>query len=793
MFKNYLKIAWRNLRRRKGFTIINILGLSLGFGCSILIFLFVSHHMSYDTFHKNSDRIYRVVTEMHQDKVEYISSVPPGFVNEFRTDYVYAEKVGKLVNDYNRVIDVETNTDKIKFKQNVVFAEKELFQIFNFPLVDGTNNIGLEEPNTALVTEEMANKMFGNENPVGKTFTIDGKEPIRITAILRDLPKTSQIKGDIFVSFKTLENYNKIMASETWAGINPTLQCYALLKPDQNISQIEDKFGQLVEKNRPNSNNVHHYKLQPLAEVHFNPDYGGDTNKKTLWTFSLIGLFLLIMACINFINIATAQSVHRSKEVGIRKVLGGNKKQLFWQFMAETFIISIAAFLIGLALSLLTLPYFNSIFDLELTHEGLLGVRFFMFSAFLLLLVAILSGSYPGVLIARILPILALKQKLSTTNTGSLNIRKTLVVVQFSISIVLIIATLVISKQIKYAVNSDLGFDKEAMVMVNLPGKLAPERKEGLKERISTLSGVEKITACASAPAASTWTWGTSMKYANRPEEEPFYVEAKIADEDYLATFDLDLVAGRNFILKDSIQEVLVNETLSKKLGLASPDELIGKKVKIAHIQANIVGVVADFHDQTFHGNINPIFMAPDPNWFYEFGIKVNMANKEKTLTEIEKLWSSVFPNYVFEYTFLDDKVAQSYKREKQFLALTNLFSILAIIIGCLGIYGLISFFVVQKTKEIGIRKVLGGSVRSILILITGDFLKLILVSGLIASPIAWYFLNDWLEGFAYRTQMSWWVFGIAIGGLLLITMITVSYQSIKAALANPVKSLRTE
>ncbi len=730
---------------------------------------------------------------MHQDKVEFISSVPPGFVDEFRTDYVYAEKVGKLVNDYNKVIDVETNTDKIKFKQNVVFAEEELFQIFNFPLVDGTNNVELTEPNTAVVTEEMANKMFGNENPVGKTFTIDGKEPIRITAILKNLPNTTQIKGDIFISFKTLEDYDKIMASETWAGINPTLQCYVLLKPDQDTSQIESMFGQLVEKNRPNSNNVHHYKLQPLVEVHFNPNYGGDTDKKTLWTFSLIGFFLLIMACINFINIATAQSVHRSKEVGIRKVLGGNKKQLFWQFMAETFIISVVALLIGLALSLLILPYFNSIFDLELSYEGLLNARFFVFSALLLILVSLLSGSYPGVLLARILPILALKQKLSTTNTGSLNIRKTLMVVQFSISIILIIATLVIGKQIKYAVNSDLGFDKEAMVMVNLPGKLAPERKEGLKERINALSGVEKITACASAPAASAWTWSTSMKYANRPEVEPFSVEAKIADEDYLSTFDLDLVAGRNFILKDSIQEILVNETLSKKLGLASPDELIGKKVKIAHIQADIVGVVADFHSQTFHGNINPIFIAPDPNWFYEFGIKVNMANKEETLTEIEKLWSSVFPDYVFEYTFLDDKVAQAYKREKQFLALTNLFSILAIIIGCLGIYGLISFFVVQKTKEIGIRKVLGGSIRSILVLITGDFLKLILVAGLIASPISWYFLNDWLEGFAYRTKMSWWIFAIAIGGLLLITMITVSYQSIKAALANPVKSLRTE
>lgn len=793
MLKNHLKIAFRNLQSRKGFAIINILGLALGFGCSILIFLFVSHHLSYDTFHRDPDRIYRVVTEMHEEEVDYIASVPPGFVNEFRTDYDYAEKVGKMVTDYNKVISVETPGNNLKFKQNVVFAEQELFHIFNFPLVGGTNDIALAEPNTAVVTDEMAHKMFGDQNPVGKTFTIDNNAPIRITGILQDLPNTTLIKGSIFVSFKTLADYNKIMVSETWAGINPTLQCFALLKPNQDIEQIETMFDELVEKHRPNSQNVHHYKLQPLADVHFNPTYGGNTDAKTLWTFSLIGLFLLIMACINFINIATAQAVHRSKEVGIRKVLGGNKKQLFWQFLTETFLISSVSLLLGLGLSLLALPYFNSIFDLELSYQGLLNIKFFAFSGLLLIAVSLLSGSYPGVIIARILPILALKQKLSQRNTKGINIRKALVVVQFSISIILIIGTLVIGRQIEYAVNSDLGFDKNAMVMVNLPKKLEREQLQGLKERIKSLSGVDKITACASFPGASDWGWGTSFTYGNRPEVEPFSIEAKLGDEEYLNTFGLKLIAGRNFILKDSVQEVVVNETLSKKLGLASPNELIGKKMQMGGFQADIVGVVADFHAQTFHQNISPLFIAPDASSFYQLGIKVKMAGLQGTMQGIEKLWTSVFPDYLFEQAFLDEQVAQTYKKEQQFLALTNFFSILAIFIGCLGIYGLISFFVLQKTKEIGIRKVLGGSIRSILLLITGDFVKLILIAGLIASPLAWYFLNDWLESFAYRTKVSWWIFGIAIGGLLLITMITVSYQSIKAALANPVKSLRSE
>jgi predicted permease len=793
MFKNYFKIAWRNLQNRKEFAIINILGLALGFGCSILVFLFVSYHLSYDNFHKNPDRIYRVVTEMHTDDIEYISGVPPGFAKTFRNDYDYAGKVAKIAKGYNKVIEVETNDNTLRLKQNVIFPEEDFFQIFNFPLLDGSNNISLQEPNTAIVTEETARKLFGEENAIGKTFRMDKKEAIRITGILRDLPNTTLIKGDIFVSFKTLANYDKLLASETWSGINPQIQTFVLLKPNQDVAQIETVFRDLVNTHRPDSQNDHHYKLQPLADVHFNPTYGGDTDAKTLWTFSLIGFFLLVMACINFINIATAQSVHRSKEIGIRKVLGGNRGQLFWQFLAETFMIAFAALFIGVVLSVFALPYLNTIFNLEISYEDLLSTRFLTFSVILLVAVSLLSGSYPGILLARILPILALKQKLVQTKTGGLNIRKVLVVVQFGISIILLISTIVIGEQIKYAVNSDLGYDKNAMVTIGLPGRLEPEKLQGLKERIANLAGVEKITACASYPGVSWWSWGTNITYGNRPEAEPFDVQAKLADEDYLDVFDLKLVAGRNFILKDSVQEVLVNETLAKKLGVTLPTELIGKKFSGGGFQAKIVGVVADFHDQTFHENISPIFIAPDPNGFYELNVKINMENVKNTIEGIDALWTSVFPDKVFEYTFLDERVAETYKKERQFLVLTNLFSLLAIFIGCLGIYGLISFFVVQKTKEIGIRKVLGGSVGSILLLITGDFVKLILVAGLIASPIAWYFSNDWLQGFTYRADIPWLIFVLAIGGLLLITLITVSYQSVKAARANPVKSLRAE
>jgi len=795
MFKNYLKIAWRNLQKRKVFASINILGLALGFACSILIFLFVSHHLQYDDFHKNPDRVYRMVTEQHGDEISYTAAVPPGFANVFRTEYDYAEKVAKAFTDYRKLLAVEINGKNSKFKENVIFAEPDFFKIFNLPLLDGSDNISISEPNTAVITEETALKIFGTSDVVGRTFQFENDQKIRITGILKNIPETTFINGNVFISFDTVKHSFEFVSQESWNGIAFGLQTFALLNKDQYPKDIEQALVSLVEKHRADSKNVHHYKLQPLSDIHYNEQYGGGTDKKTLWTFSLIGLFLLIMACINFINIATAQSVHRSKEIGIRKVLGSAKRQLFWQFMTETFIITFVALLFGLVLSLLFLPYFNTIFDLELSYEGLLNYPFFAFATVLLFLVSATTGSYPGVLLARILPILALKQKLSEKDAGGIKTRKVLVIAQFSISIALIISTLIIGKQIGYAVNSDLGYDKTAMVMVEIPEELEQTRLNGLKERIGQLAGVEKISACFASPGAAYMNWGTGLTFDNRPEGETFGIQAKLADKDYLETFGLKLVAGRNFKETDSIQEVVVNEMLGKKLGLSSSNELLGKKVDLngGNIKAEIVGVIADFHDQTFRENINPVFIAPETSNYSELAIKINMVDTKGALTGIEKQWTTVFPNFLFEYAFLDERAKEFYEKEQQFLSLTKLFSILAIIIGCLGIYGLISFYVVQKTREIGIRKVLGSSINAILILLTKDFLKLICMAGLIASPVAWYFMNNWLQGFNYRIEISWWIFVCAIGGLVLITLLTVGYQVIKAASANPVKSLRTE
>jgi len=506
-------------------------------------------------------------------------------------------------------------------------------------------------------------------------------------------------------------------------------------------------------------------------------------------------MFLIVIACINFINISTAQAFSRSKEIGVRKVLGVHKKQLFWQFISETFLISFFALLIGLVLAFMILPKFNELFELQLTIQSLLSIKVMGFAVVLLLMISFFAGSYPGILMARILPTLALKGKLTQRDAGGKLTRKILVTTQFAISIILIVATIVIGQQINYAVTSDLGFDKESIVMLEIPEEIELLKLQGLKNRLQQIPGVSNTTACLSSPGAADNNWGTSIRYHNRPEYEEFSISAKLADKDYLNTFNLKLVAGRNFFSSDSIMEVVVNERFAEKLGLSSYEELIGKKLEAnsGRIKATIVGVIANFHDQNFQSGIGPVFIAPEKDAYNELAVKITGQDINSSLQAIEDRWKEVFPKFIYQYNFLDEKVAQQYIEEQRFLSLTKLFSGLAIFISCLGLYGLISFFLARKTREIGIRKVLGGKVTDILAIVLQDFLKLILIAGAIASPIAFYFMNNWLQNYAYHTEISWWMFVVAIGASIIITLLTIGYQAMKAATVNPIKSLRTE
>jgi len=796
MFKNQLKIAWRSLLKRKVFSLINILGLAIGFGCAILIFLFVSHHLSYDRFHNNGDRIYRFVTEEHADVIDYTASVPPGFSNAFKEDYAYAQQMAKMVSWGDEVLTIEDRNIKMSVDDEVRFVEEDFFKIFNFPLVNGSHDISLSEPNTALITADMAEKLYGQEHPVGKTFLFGNKVLITVTGVLKEFPKTTDFKSKIFISFPTLKEFSSFGSSESWGGISSNLMVFGLLHPNQDIAAIEANLVAYPKKFRPSSRNRHVYKLQPLSEIHLNTTYGGGINRTTLWIFSLIGVFILGMACINFINISTGQSVYRSKEVGMRKVVGGVKKHLFWQFMVETMLTSLLALLVGVGICLLILPWFNAVFDLSLSFSEMANVEAIGFVLGLLVLVTLLAGSYPGILMARVTPILALKNQLSAKDIGGATTRKTLVVAQFAVAIVLIVGTLVVNKQLNYAMTSDLGYDRNAIVMVEIPtDDVLPAKVKGLKERFAQHSGIENVSLCLASPGAAYLEWSTSVRYNNKPEPEEFGLMIKSADKDYLNTFGIPLVAGRSFIEKDTLDEVLVNETFARKVGVTDPNAVLGKQIAInsGDEKVSIVGVVADFHDQSFQGNISPVFIGPMEELYSEFALKISMAQASDVLAYIEEEWTKQFPDFVFNYDFLDDRFAEQYQREQQFLSLTKAFSLLAIFIGCLGVYGLISFFIGQKTKEIGIRKVLGSSLGHILSMLTKDFIVLILVAGVIASPIAWLIMDRWLESYKYQTQISWWVFVLAIGGVIILTLTTMGYKTIKAANTNPVKSLRAE
>ncbi|WP_080056356.1 ABC transporter permease [Spirosoma aerolatum] len=796
MIRNYLKIAFRNLQRNKGYTLINVAGLALSMTCGILIFTLVSHHLSYDNFHANADRIYRIVTEMHRDNIGYNHSVPSPLGKHFRNDYTFGEKVARIISVDDQLITLRNGTDfkKIKEEEGVAFTEPEFFDMFNFPLLEGDKKTALLEPNTAIMTERMAKKYFGDENPIGKTFWLNNRIVFRVTGILKDFPANTDRKNEIFVSYPTLKAYDSWLANDIdgWGGIRDGVECYIQLRPGISVAQVEGVMPAYVKKYRPTSKNVHHYKLQPLADVHFNAQYGGVMEKKNLWVLAIIGLFLLGTACVNFINLATAQALRRSKEVGVRKVLGGLKGQLFWQFISETGLITSIGVIVALGMAVLMLPVVNAFFHSQMTLNLFQNSRFVLFIVALGVAITFFAGSYPGLILAGFKPVVALKGKLSQQHIGGFNTRRTLIIAQFAISQVLIIGMLVIMYQMQYAKQADLGFDKAAIVMVPMGDDSTHTKMNALRNELLRIKGVEKVSVCYAAPA-STSSWGNFVKVNN--EETNFRTSIKSADDQYLSTFGLELAAGKNLFPADSAREFLVNEAFLRKLNIKSPEAAIGQLISAngGTMVAPIVGVVKDFHDASFHQEISPIIITTNKGYYSDYAIKLNTAQVKTTMAAIEKAWLEQHPDQLFAYQFVDESIAQFYETEDRILQLVEFFSLIAIFIGCLGLYGLMSFMAAQKTKEIGIRKVLGSSVSQILWIFGKEFSRLIGFAFLIAAPIAWWAMTNWLQGFQFHVQMEAWIFIVAIGGTLLIATLTIAYQATRAALVNPVKSLRSE
>ncbi|WP_057938918.1 ABC transporter permease [Algoriphagus resistens] len=796
MYRSYFKIGWRTLVRNKEYTLINIAGLALSITCCILIFVLVKHHMGFDDFHQDKDRIYRVVTEQHRESVSYVNSVPSPLGMVLRENHTYGEKVARMFHEANSVISFERNGQKqlIKEPQGFAFTEPEFFDIFNFPLVRGNMNTALSEPNTAIVTERIARKYFGEQNPIGQVITYDNFLPFTITGVLKDLPGNTDIKPEIFVSYISLKDFNSWLASDdAWGGITGGMYCYTKLRPGVSPTEVELALQPYVKQHRPESKNVHHYKLQALSAVHFDGRYGGAMEKSDIGILIAIGIFLLLTACVNFVNLATAQALKRSREVGVRKVLGSFRAQLFGQFILETAIIATVSILIALVVAFVLVPYVNDFFSTQIPVNFLSDGTLVLFIIGLAILITLLAGCYPAFILTGFKPVAALKGKLSMQQLGGFNTRRSLIIMQFAISQVLIIGVIVIMNQLRFTKQAELGFDKESIVMVKL-GSDSLITMQTLKNEFLRLPGVEKVSLCYQAPASDN-SWNNSIRFGSDTEEVGFRTNMKLADADYLSTFDLELLAGRNLTPSDTVREMVVNEAMLQSLGITSYEDALGEMIYAngGNMKGPIVGVVRNFHDRSLHEGISAALITTASTMYSNFAIKINGNSVSATLNEIQQLWEEQYPDKMFEYAFVDDSIAQFYAAEETLLKGIQFFSFIAIFIGCLGLYGLISFMVSQKTKEVGIRKVMGGGVGHIIWIFGQEFVRLIIIAFLIAAPVGWWFMGNWLQDFEFKIQLDIWTFAMAMGSSLLIAALTVGYQVIRAAIVNPAVSLKTE
>jgi putative ABC transport system permease protein len=801
MIRNYFKIAWRNLLRNRSFAIINIAGLGVAIAVSMAIFLIIRFEQSFDNFHAKKDRIYRVLTEMHsEDGIRLDAGVPFPLPTAMHTDFASMKTAGIYFQPNEQIVVPGTNPHeeqkKFREEQGVFFAEPTLFEILDFPLLAG-DYASLKEPFTALVTKETAERYFGDwKSAIGRVFIRNGNEQYRVTGVLAPIPKNTDLQIKVVNSYASRKNY---VISTDWNSITSDHGCYVLLPEGMSPADMNEQFKSFVKKYKKGTEARDMQLVQSLSEVHYDANAGNfldrTISKRLITTLWLIAGFILIIACVNFINLSTAQAVNRSREVGVRKVLGSNRKQLAFQFYSETTLITFAATLLAIGLTAICIPAIRTLLDLPLEFSLSKDPLIIAFLFGIALLVIGLSGFYPSVVLSRFNPITALKSKVKMSSTKGLSLRRVLVVVQFVIAQGLIIGTLIIVQQMDYFRTKSMGFDKDAIVNIAFPQDSAGRSKLGyLKDKLTAINGVKSVSFSFRSPA-DYGNWWSTFKFDNAEKELDWAANLKWADANYLSTYSIPLVAGRNLLPSDTVREYLVNEALVRKLGIANPAGVLNKEIDMwgGQMKGQIVGVVKDFNTLSFREALPPVLITSRKEFYATAGIKIKTGDAGPIVTQVKSLWNEVYPNYVYEPRFLDEKIQTFYAQESRLSNLYKVFAALAIFLSCLGLYGLASFMAVQRVKEVGIRKVLGASVGNIVMLFSKEFIVLIVVAFTIAAPLAWYYMNDWLQDFVYRISITWWV--LLIAGLLAtaVAMITIGFKAVRAAMANPVKNLRTE
>ncbi|HLK30103.1 MAG TPA: ABC transporter permease [Puia sp.] len=769
------------------YSTLNILGLALGIASCIVIFLVVKYELGYDSYNKKADRIYRVTL----NAIDFNPSVSMAIAPAMRTSFPELEQVSQVWHQDDGQIKIGQTRYEEK---NFAYADPQFFKIFDFDWLKGNPATALAEPNTIVLTESAARKYFGDKDPMGLTVTFNNDKPLKITGLIKDLPGNTTFPFTFLVSLETVKDNIKGLMDNFYAIAGGNT--YILVPPGFDIESIHKRIPAFIEKHwGKDIAKEARLPLQPLRQIHFDQRYLNQgvtptTSKDSYFALAAVAVFIIIIACINFINLATAQAIRRAKEIGVRKVLGSNRSQLIGQFLGETTLMVILGLIIALSSISIFLPQLAVWLDIKISFNQLASPSTIAMIAGIAISMILLAGLYPAFIQSAFNPVKSLKSKPDVAG-GRLSVRKGLVIVQFVISQVMIVGTLVVAYQMDFLKNQNLGFDKEAVISVSIPAK---EKRDVLVQQLKRNPGVKDVSVGLGSPVVSrAWT-----DY-NAPElgmDKSDVTELKIGDENYMKMFKLSMLAGepiRKKGEKDTTYEGVVNETMMRNFNITNPQKVIGKYINVNGWHMLVTGVMKDFQAESRHKKIRPCVLMYYPDAFISACVKLQSADMPKTIARIDKDWSALFPQQIFQYEFLDEHIAKWYRQEEKQYTAFKMFAGIAILICCLGLYGLVAFAAAQRTKEVGIRKVLGASLANIVFLFSKEFALLIAIAFLIAAPLGYYVMNNWLQNFAYQIHIHAGIFIIAILVSILIAAITISYQAIKAAVANPVKSLRTE
>ncbi len=808
MLKNYFKTAIRNLSRKKAYSILNIIGLALGIGCSLVIYKVIIFENSFDKHQANYDRIYRVVNEhIRADEVDRGMGTPhpvaPAIIEEFpeaadvvRTHYIWGDQVNVREGD---------EVKKFLLEDGMVFTENSFFRIFNVDFKAGNPETALTEPGTAVISESESRRFFGygvgaEVEAMGKTINVGNKIDFKIVGVIADPPESTNFPFTILLEYSGQKVHNPYFGDgQRWNSTSSNTNTYLLANDGFDPVAFDEKMVGFVDKHyEEGASKRRMFLSQPLSALHSDDVYGNytySTSPELILALTFIAVFLVLTACINFINLATAQAANRSKEIGIRKAIGGYTRQLVLQFFSEITVISFLAILLSLAVAEFMFVQLEEVIGTRLQLDILSDIQTIGFLLILFIGVSFLSGFYPSILLSRMNTVLALKNKITAkTHSGGLNLRKALVVTQFTISQFLIIGTVIISAQMEYFTTKDLGFDKEAIVKSYLPEQDVT-KTERFKQHLLSDPSIADVTFALSSPTGNSNSH-SNFNYAPLNSEDNYDASYKCADERYMDVYGLELLAGRNFVKNDSSDYLIINERTARLMGFGDDYEgAIGETFTSGwRGDKKIIGVMNDFHSQDLSEGLAYVFLIYEPSVFYEIAFKTaKNANVKGAISHFENSWEKVYPEYVVDWQFYDEELAENYEQEQNIASLMNTFTIVSILIGCLGLYGLISFIAANRTKEVGIRKVLGASVGAIIQKFTLEILILVGIAFAVAAPLAYLILNQWLDNYMFRINIGAEFFIIAFLATLIVAVLTVSHRTISTAMINPARTLKDE